>query len=91
MKPRISIITLGVRDLERSRRFYKEDLGLPQRDESTEGVAFFQNARHHACPVAPSSAAKDAAITTTAQAFPASRWRTTWSRSTPWTRCWRKQ
>ena len=29
MKPRISVITLGVEDLERSLKFYKDGLGLP--------------------------------------------------------------
>jgi catechol 2,3-dioxygenase-like lactoylglutathione lyase family enzyme len=29
MEPRISLITLGVTDLERSYRFYKDGLGLP--------------------------------------------------------------
>ena len=33
MKPRISVITLGVDDLERSLRFYRDGLGL-----STEGI-----------------------------------------------------
>ncbi|MBY0010978.1 VOC family protein [Paenibacillus typhae] len=33
MKPRISVITLGVDDLERSLRFYRDGLGLP-----TEGI-----------------------------------------------------
>ncbi|PMR77929.1 VOC family protein [Billgrantia endophytica] len=40
MKPRISMITLGVRDLEASIRFYEEGLGLP-RMESPPEVAFF--------------------------------------------------
>ncbi|HWC29415.1 MAG TPA: VOC family protein [Dehalococcoidia bacterium] len=42
MRPRISLITLGVRDLERSRRFYKDGLGLPENAASNEGVAFFE-------------------------------------------------
>lgn len=29
MKPRITVITLGVHDLERSLRFYRDGLGLP--------------------------------------------------------------
>ena len=40
MKPRISMITLGVDDLERSIMFYKEGLGFPQMDSPPE-VAFF--------------------------------------------------
>ncbi len=40
MKPRISMITLGVDDLERSIMFYKEGLGFPQMD-SPPDVAFF--------------------------------------------------
>lgn len=40
MKPRISMITLGVADLERARQFYRDGLGFPQRDSPPE-VAFF--------------------------------------------------
>ena len=40
MQPRISMITLGVADLGRSVRFYREGLGLPQMD-SPPSVAFF--------------------------------------------------
>ena len=40
MKPRISMITLGVRDLAASVKFYEEGLGFP-RMESPPTVAFF--------------------------------------------------
>ena len=40
MKPRISMITLGVNDLEKSVKFYNEGLGFPKMDSSPE-VAFF--------------------------------------------------
>ena len=40
MKPRISMITLGVRDLTASVKFYEEGLGFP-RMESPPEVAFF--------------------------------------------------
>lgn len=40
MQPRISMITLGVRDLEASVRFYEHGLGLPRMDSPPE-VAFF--------------------------------------------------
>lgn len=36
MKPRITVITLGVDDLERSLEFYRDGLGLP-----TQGFYFF--------------------------------------------------
>ncbi|MBI5016066.1 MAG: VOC family protein [Deltaproteobacteria bacterium] len=41
MKPWISLITLGVRDLGRSIRFYEEGLRLP-RMPFEDGVAFFR-------------------------------------------------
>ena len=41
MEPRISLITLGVADLDRSIRFYREGLKLPLRD-GPQGVAFFE-------------------------------------------------
>ncbi len=36
MEPRISIITLGVSDLARSTRFYRDGLGLPLREGSCQ-------------------------------------------------------
>lgn len=41
MEPRLSLVTLGVQDLARARKFYAEGLGLPLRPESGEEVAFF--------------------------------------------------
>jgi len=40
MEPRISMITLGVTDLEESAKFYEIGLGLPKMD-SPPGTAFF--------------------------------------------------
>ena len=40
MKPRISMITLGTKDLEKAILFYEQGLGLPRR-ESPPSVAFF--------------------------------------------------
>lgn len=50
MKPRISVITLGVADLERSLAFYRDGLGLPSagivgREFEHGAVAFFDLAR----------------------------------------------
>ncbi len=41
MEPRITLITLGVSDFERSVGFYRDGLGLPRRD-GPEGIAFFE-------------------------------------------------
>ena len=40
MQPRISMITLGVSDLDRSIRFYRDGLKLPLND-GPDGIAFF--------------------------------------------------
>src|SRR5688500_9225140 len=47
MVPRISVLTLGVADLERSLRFYRDGLGLPTegivgREFEHGAVAFFE-------------------------------------------------
>ncbi|MEM9684586.1 MAG: VOC family protein, partial [Pseudomonadota bacterium] len=41
MEPRISIVTLGVSDLDRSRTFYRK-LGWKESASSNDGVVFFQ-------------------------------------------------
>ena len=40
MKPRISVITLGVKNIEQSIKFYRDELGFPKMDSPPE-VAFF--------------------------------------------------
>ena len=43
MKPKVSIITLGVADLETSLRFYRDGLGLPTHDyEDGASIVFFE-------------------------------------------------
>ncbi len=42
MEPRISIVTLGVEDLERSYRFYHDGLGFPTSGQPEKGIIFFQ-------------------------------------------------
>jgi len=41
MEKRLGVVTLGVRDLGASRRFYEHGLGWP-RDSGTEAIAFYQ-------------------------------------------------
>ncbi len=42
MEARISIITLGVKDLERSYKFYRDGLGLPTTRKPEQGIIFFK-------------------------------------------------
>lgn len=42
MEPRISLITLGVADLERSLKFYRDGLGFPTTWSPDRGVIFFK-------------------------------------------------
>jgi uncharacterized protein len=39
---RIHIVTLGVQDLQRARRFYRDGLGWPQSSAGGEEIAFFR-------------------------------------------------
>jgi len=41
MEPRISIITLGVKDMARAIRFYRDGLGLPTNAKDEANIAFF--------------------------------------------------
>lgn len=42
MQPRISLVTLGVADLPRARRFYEQGLGWTPSPAGNENVAFYQ-------------------------------------------------
>ena len=45
MEPRISLITLGVRDLDRALRFYRDGLGWPVSSASVAGEVVFFGSR----------------------------------------------
>ena len=61
VEPRISIITLGVRDLQRSIRFYRDGLGLPMRENGDE-IAFFTTSGTWLALYPWSALAKDALV-----------------------------
>ena len=42
MEPRISIVTLGVQDLQRSYEFYHRGLGFPTTRDPDQGIIFFR-------------------------------------------------
>ncbi len=42
MEPRVSLVTLGVSDLERATAFYRDGLGWPKSDVGGDEVAFFK-------------------------------------------------
>jgi len=44
MEPRVSFITLGVSDLQRSKKFYRDGLGFPLSSGSKDDIAFFKTA-----------------------------------------------
>ncbi|MEN8258964.1 MAG: VOC family protein [Thermodesulfobacteriota bacterium] len=68
MKPRISMITLGVDDLEKSVQFYKEGLGFPMMDSPPE-VAFFTLAGSWLGLYGRNSLAQDAAVSPEGRGF----------------------
>ena len=42
MEPRVSLLTLGVSDLERAAAFYRDGLGWPKSSVGGDEVAFFK-------------------------------------------------
>jgi uncharacterized protein len=70
MEQRISLITLGVADLQRSRAFY-ERLGWQRSVRSVDGVAFFQAGGIAFALYPRSDLARDAGLSPEGQGFPA--------------------
>ena len=68
MEPRISLITLGVSDLERSVRFYRDGLGLPMRD-GPDGIAFFETGGTWLSLYPRESLAEDATVSSEGSGF----------------------
>ena len=71
MEPRISLITLGVKDLGRSVRFYREGLGLPLREGGDVSVVAFFETRGTWLALFPREAlAADAGVPADGAGFP---------------------
>ncbi len=70
MKPRISMITLGVDDVARAARFYEAGLGLPRKPVEAEDVAFFPLAGTWLAVYARAALAADAGVNGDGRGFP---------------------
>jgi catechol 2,3-dioxygenase-like lactoylglutathione lyase family enzyme len=68
--PRISIITLGVSDLARSVRFYRDGLGLPLGDQGSDAIAFFETAGTWLALFPHAALAADATVPSDGAGFP---------------------
>src|SRR5262245_5423038 len=69
MESRVSIVTLGVKDLDRAIRFY-EAMGLARNQAITDGVAFFQMGGLILALWPRTELAKDAGLTDDGGSFP---------------------
>lgn len=69
MEARITIITLGVADLARSIAFYRDGLGLPLREGSGDGPAFFETKGTWLALFPRDELAADAAVTAEGSGF----------------------
>ena len=69
MEPRVSFITLGVGDLERATRFYRDVLGLPQK-ATPPTVAFFEMGKTWLSLYPLTDLAADAGVPAAGSGFP---------------------
>ena len=69
MEPRITLITLGVSDLDRSIGFYRDGLGLPQR-KGPDGIAFFEMGGAMLSLYPREALAEDATVPAAGEGFP---------------------
>jgi catechol 2,3-dioxygenase-like lactoylglutathione lyase family enzyme len=69
MEPRLSFVTLGVADLQRSIRFYEDVLGLPRLETPPE-VAFFEMGRTWLSLYGREALAADAGVPSAGAGFP---------------------
>ncbi|MBS1116007.1 MAG: glyoxalase/bleomycin resistance protein/dioxygenase [candidate division NC10 bacterium] len=69
MEPRVSLITLGVADLERATRFYEHCLGLP-RLETPPSVTFFELGQTWLALWSRESLAADVGVSSQGSGFP---------------------
>jgi uncharacterized protein len=70
VEPRITLITLGVRDLARARRFYHEGLGWPLSSASTDDVAFLRTGGTVLALWSREDLAADAGVPSAGSGFP---------------------
>jgi hypothetical protein len=68
MEQRVSLVTLGVADIERSRQFYEDGLGW-KRGNTEEGVVFFQLPGSILALWSRASLAEDAGLSATGSGF----------------------
>ena len=70
MDSRISIITLGVSNLPRAIRFYRDGLGLPIHDWPSERIAFFETSGTWLALFPRDELAADATVSSRGEGFP---------------------
>lgn len=69
MEQRLSLVTLGVRDMSRSRRFYEDGLGW-KRSTNDEGIVFYQVNGSVLALFPRNELAADAAVSPDGHGFP---------------------